>query len=100
PQLWDFGALGGHKRLWTQTRLVGSAFQLLAVLVGAREEGDVIPAQALVAREGVAHQRRVGVPRVQPGVGVVERGCEVEFVHPFVSCPWLVVCDPWYQRNP
>src|SRR5205807_5273529 len=100
PQLLDFGALGGHKRLRAHARGLGRPLQLLAVLVRAREEGDVVSAQALVAREGVAHQGRVGVPRVQPGVGIIKRGCEVEFVHPFVSCPWSVVRDPWYQHNP
>ena len=50
----------------------------LAVLVGAGEEEDVLAALAVVAREHVGGDRRVGVAEMRLGVHVVDRGGDVE----------------------
>ena len=50
----------------------------LAVLVRAREEEDILPALAHVAREDVGRDRRVRVAQVRLRVDVEDRGGDVE----------------------
>ena len=51
----------------------GGAFDVDAVLVGAGGEDDFVAEHALVATDGVAHDRGVGVADVREAVGVVDR---------------------------
>mmetsp|Transcript_92134 Transcript_92134/g.256695 ORF Transcript_92134/g.256695 Transcript_92134/m.256695 type:complete len:498 (+) Transcript_92134:1323-2816(+) len=57
-----------------QVLLLGLLRDLLAVLVGARHEEDVLAQQPVVPREDVGGQRLVGVAHVRPAVAVAD-GC-------------------------
>ena len=60
---------------------LGGVGDRLAVLVGAREEEDVLAALAVVARHDVGGDRRVRVPEVRRRVDVVDRRRDVEGGH-------------------
>ena len=47
-----------------QAALLGGLGDLVAVLVGAREEEDVVAKAAMMARQDVGGDRRVGVAQV------------------------------------
>ena len=66
--------LRGHARGF------GLIFDLLAVLVGAGQEHDVIARQALVARHRVGRYGAVGVADVELVGGVVDGGRDIEFL--------------------
>ena len=68
-----------HKLLGGDAGLLGLVLDLLAVLVGAGEEEDVIALQALVAGHGVGGHGAVGVADVELVRGVVDGGGDVEF---------------------
>ena len=53
----------------------------LAVLVGAGQEEHLFGALAVMAREHVGGDRRVGVPEVRRGVDVIDRSGDVEGRH-------------------
>ncbi len=57
---------------------LGGAEHLLAVLVGAGQEPDLLPALAMPSGQDVAGHRRVGVPDVRHVVDVVDRRRQVE----------------------
>ena len=61
-------------------RSLGLIFDLLAVLVGAGQEHDVIARQALVARHRVGRYGAVGVADVELVGGVVDGGRDIEFL--------------------
>ena len=61
-------------------RGLGLVFNLLAVLVGAGQEHDVIARQALVARHRVGRYGAVGVADVELVGGVVDGGRDIEFL--------------------
>ena len=64
--------------LGRDARSLGLGLDLLAVLVGARQEHDVIAAQALVAGDRVGRHGAVGVADVQLVRGVVDRGRDIK----------------------
>ena len=68
-----------HKLLGGDTGLLGLVLDLLAVLIGARQEHDVAALQPLVAGHGIGGHGAVGVANVQLGGGVVDGGRNVEF---------------------
>ena len=83
PQVLD--ALGTlhdavHEFLGGDAGLGGLVLDLLAVLVGAGEEHDVIALQALVAGQGVGGHGAVGMADVELVGGVVNGGCDIEFL--------------------
>ena len=61
-----------------QARGLGGFLHLLAVLVGAGEEFDVVAIQPLRPRQNVARNRGVSVPDVRPIVHVIDRRGDVE----------------------
>ena len=61
-------------------RGLGLIFDLLAVLVGAGQEHDVIACQALVARHRVGRYGAVGVADVELVGGIVDGGRDIEFL--------------------
>src|ERR1700719_751088 len=61
------------------SQLLGSAFDIYAMLVGAGDKCNVVAAHALVARDDVADDRGVGGAYVRPRVSVIDRRGEIEF---------------------
>ena len=61
-------------------RGLGLVLDLLAVLVGAGQEHDVIACQALVARHRVGRYGAVGVADVELVGGIVDGGRDIEFL--------------------
>ena len=59
-------------------RFFGRALDIHAVLVGAGEIRDVVAAHPLVARDHVAHDRRIRRADVRPRIRVVNRRRQVE----------------------
>ena len=59
---------------------LGLVLDLLAVLVGARQEQHVAAGEPLVAGHGVGGHGAVGVADVQLVGGVINGGCDVEFL--------------------
>ena len=83
PQILD--ALGPlhdavHKLLGGDAGLLGLVLDLLAVLVGAGEEHDVIALEALVAGHGVGGHGAVGVADVELVAGVIDGGGNIKFL--------------------
>ncbi len=68
----------------------GLFFDLLAVLVGAGEEHDVIACQPLVAGDGVGGDGAVGVADVELVGGVVDGGGDVEGGFGHIVTPFRV----------
>ena len=66
------------ERLGRHAELLGGQRDGLAVLVGSRQEEDVLAALAVVARHHVGRDRRVGVPQVWRAVDVVDRAGDGE----------------------
>ena len=81
PELLDLGAFFRNESGGTHAGLIRRALKLFTVLVGACQKRDIITAQPLVACESVANEGGVGVSGVQPGIGIVERSCEIKFGH-------------------
>ena len=81
PHLGEGRGDGVGERLRGLPGPLGRPLDVEAVLVGAGEEGDVVAEQAVPAGEGVADDRRVGVPEVRFGVHVVDGGRDVEPGH-------------------
>ena len=77
------GASWSVHSLGREPVLLGGPGHLLAVLVGAGEEEDVVADQPVPAGQGVGVDRRVGVADVGRVVHVVDRGGDVEAGH----CP-------------
>ena len=67
-----------HKLLGGDAGLLGLVLDLLAVLVGAGEEHDVIALQPLIAGHGVGGHGAVGVADVQLVAGIVDRGGDIK----------------------
>ena len=59
---------------------LGLVLDLLAVLVGARQEQHVAAGEPLVAGHGIGGHGAVGVADVQLVGGVINGGCDVEFL--------------------
>ncbi len=57
----------------------GDVADLLAVLVGAGEEHDVLPQQAVIAGQCICGHRAVGVADVELVRGIVDRRGDIEF---------------------
>ena len=64
---------------------LGRLGDLVAVLVGAGQKEDVVAEPAVVTREDVGGDRRVGVTQVRLGVDVVDRRGDRVATHPLVS---------------
>ena len=60
------------------TQFGGGAGDVLAVLVGAGEKSDVVTLHPFEARNRIGHQRGVRRADVRAGIGVVDRGGQVE----------------------
>ena len=74
PEVAELGADPVGEGLGRLVVLPGRLGDLVAVLVGARHEEDVVARHAVEAGHDVAHDRRVGMPDVGRGVDVVD-GC-------------------------
>ena len=82
PQILDaLGALDDviDELLRRNTGLLGLQLDLLAVLVGAGQELDVVTLQPLVAGHSVGSDGAVGMADVQLIAGIIDRRCNVEF---------------------
>ena len=82
PQILDaLGALDDviDELLRRNTGLLGLQLDLLAVLVGAGQELDVVALQPLVAGHSVGSDGAVGMADVQLIAGIIDRRCNVEF---------------------
>ena len=82
PQILDaLGTLDDviDELLRRNTGLLGLQLDLLAVLVGAGQELDVVALQALVASHSVGSDGAVGMADVQLIAGIIDRRCNVEF---------------------
>ncbi len=82
PQVLDaLGALDDvvDELLRRNTGLLGLQLDLLAVLVGAGQELDVVALQPLVAGHSVGSDGAVGMADVQLIAGIIDRRCNVEF---------------------
>ena len=67
-----------HELLDRQARGGGGFQHLVAVLVGAGLEADLLPQEAVEAGQGIGHHRGVGVADVGLGVDVIDGRGEVE----------------------
>ena len=82
PQILDaLGALDDviDELLRCNTGLLGLQLDLLAVLVGAGQELDVVALQPLVAGHSVGSDGAVGMSDVQLIAGIIDWRCNVEF---------------------
>ena len=82
PQILDaFRALHDviNKLLRGDAGLLGLQLDLLAVLIGAGQELDIVALQALVAGHGIGCHSTVGVADMQLIAGVINRRSDVEF---------------------
>ena len=82
PQILDaLGALDDvvDELLRRNAGLLGLQLDLLAVLVGAGQELDVVALQPLVAGHSVGSDGAVGMADVQLIAGIIDRRCNVEF---------------------
>ena len=82
PQILDaLGALHDviNKLLRGDAGLLGLQLDLLAVLIGAGQELDIVALQALVAGHGIGCHSAVGMADMQLIAGVIDRRSDVEF---------------------
>ena len=82
PQILDaLGALHNviNKLLRGDAGLLGLQLDLLAVLIGAGQELDIVALQALVAGHGIGRHSAVGMADMQLIAGVIDRRSDVEF---------------------
>ena len=68
-----------HKFLGGDAGLASLVLDLLAVLVGAGQEHDLLAPHSLIARHGVGRHRAVGVADVQLVGRIVNGGRDIEF---------------------
>ncbi len=69
-----------HKLLGGDAGLLGLVLDLLAVLVGAGEEHDLLALEPVVAGDGVGGYGAVGMADVELIRGVVDGGGEIELI--------------------
>ena len=81
PAIWSTNACG------VTPRAAGGLRHLLAVLVHADQEPDVVAAQPAIPRDAVGADLLVGVAEVRVAVGVVDGGGEVEPGHSGLARP-------------
>ena len=78
---WYSGAIESVKSCGDRPGGLGGLLHLLAVLVGAGEEVDVVAEQAVPASDGVADDGGVRVAEVRLGGDVVDGGGEEVVAH-------------------
>ena len=64
--------------LGRHARFLRRLLDLLAVLIDAGEEENLLAFQAMIARNDVGQNFLVGMADVGRAVGVIDRGCDVE----------------------
>ena len=77
-----------HELFDREARGGGGLHDLVAVLVGAGLEADLLPQEAVEAGQGIGHHRGVGVADVGLGVDVIDGRGDVDS---HVSCSQLAV---------
>ena len=80
PKLKEYFLVAVNQFGGRDSLLFGGAFDIDAVLVGAREVRDFVAAHALVARDYVADDGRIGRADVRARVRVVDGSGEIEFL--------------------
>ena len=68
-----------HISLWRNPCLLGLLLDLLAVLVRASQEKDIMPRQPLVAGNSISQRSAVSMANMQLGAGVINRGGNIEW---------------------
>ena len=71
--------IGEHRR--RQTSLLRRSLDLLAVLIRAGQEEDVVTHQAMRACDRIGHHRRIRVAEMRFRVDVIDRRADVEAIH-------------------
>jgi len=79
PQATENCRVAVHQFARGDARFGGGASDIFAVLVGAGQEGDVVPLHAFEPGYCVRDQRGVGGADVRPRVGVIDRRGQIEF---------------------
>ena len=73
---------------------LGRALHLLPMLIGPAEQEGVVALHLLIPANRVGHNGAVGVPQVRRRVYVVERSCQIEFLHDVLCCWSLTPYSP------